>query len=115
MRLPALIRTIDATHCSLNCQLMDMGCCTARGDDPNQREALKRDTSTHFCRTEYCTRKASSHHVKIETCPKCGGTCEGETYSSRTKCTRCGVEFVRIEDQDEYYLQEDRGYLRSGA
>lgn len=111
MRLPALISFIDATHCSLNCQLMNLGCCIARGYDPDRRETLKRD-GPQFLRTEYCMKKASNSHVKIETCPKCGGTCEGETYSFETKCTKCGSEFVRVEDQDEHYLRDAEGYLK---
>jgi hypothetical protein len=113
MRLPALISFIDATHCSINCQFMNSneGCCSARGYDPNHRERLNwRNDSTHFLRTEYCQKKASNSHVKIETCPKCGGVCEGETYSYKTMCTKCGSEFVRVEDQDEHYLQGAQGY-----
>ena len=85
MRLPALISFIDATHCSENCILMhnNLRCCVARGDDPDRREILKRDGS-NFVRTEYCRKKASNSDVKIETCPKCGGQCEGETYSFET-------------------------------
>lgn len=112
MRLPALINFIDDTHCSLNCQLMDLGCCTARGYNSDQREVLRNDDSTHYCRTEYCRVRASDSGVKIETCPKCGGKCEGETYSSNTKCTQCRAEFVRIEDQDEPYLRDAEGYLK---
>jgi hypothetical protein len=111
MRLPALISFIDATHCSMNCQLMNLSGCTARGYNPDQRELLKRD-GPHYLRTEYCQKKASNSDVKIETCPRCGGQCEGETYSFKTKCTKCGSEFVRVEDQDEHYLQEAQGYLK---
>lgn len=113
MRLPALIRYLDdGVHCSLNCQLMHLNWCTARGYDPDRREVLRKDNSSHYCRTEYCLKKASNSDVKIETCHKCGGTCEGETYSFRTTCIKCGAEFVRVEDQDEHYLQDAKGYLR---
>ena len=114
MRLPALISFIDATHCSENCILMhnNLRCCVARGDDPDRREILKRDGS-NFLRTEYCRKKASNSDVKIETCPKCGGQCEGETYSFETTCTKCGGKFIRVEDQDEHYLQEETIYLRT--
>jgi hypothetical protein len=112
MRLPALIRVLnDNVHCSMNCQLLHFKCCTARGYTPDQREVLKRD-GPHLLRTEYCLKKASNSHVKIETCPRCGGQCEGETYSFETTCTQCGCKFVRVEDQDEHYLQDAQGYLK---
>lgn len=110
MRLPALISFIDATRCSLDCQLMNLGCCTARGHASDRREILQRE-GDYYLRTEYCRHKASNSSV-IETCPLCEGLCEGETYSAKTTCTKCGSEFVRIQDQDETYLREAKGYLR---
>ena len=68
----------------MNCQLMNLSCCTARGYDQDRREILRKEGGPHYLRTEYCLKKASNSDVKIETCPKCGGTCEGETYSFKT-------------------------------
>lgn len=107
MRLPALIRPIDKTHCSMNCQFIRFHQCTARGDDQNQAETLDRE-GPHYLRTDYCRQMASDQWQVIETCPKCKGRCEGEHHSYHTVCIKCGTKFKRIEDQDENYLREEK-------
>ena len=106
MRLPALIQTVDDKHCSLNCQLLNLGRCSARGYSEKQIEDLQRNKErTHFLRTRYCRERASNDGLVIEECLECKGQCEGESYSAHTVCTKCGTKFVRIEDQDEHYLR----------
>jgi len=108
MRLPANIVARDKTHCSLNCNLMMMGLCVARGSQPPQAELLKKDSvGGGYLRTDYCQTMASDGWVHKEKCPKCGGTCEGEIKSGYTYCLTCGTRFGRVVDQDETYLQED--------
>ena len=58
MRLPASISILDDTHCSLNCQLMNLGCCTARGYNPDSREMLRKKDGPHYLRTGYCQKEA---------------------------------------------------------
>ena len=105
MRLPALIRTIDKTRCSINCQFIKYHGCTARRED--QVEKLERDGEGHYLRTEYCRHLASDQWTIREKCPKCKGQCEGEHYSWHTVCTSCDTKFKRIEDQDEHRLEEE--------
>lgn len=107
MRLPANIEIADKTHCSLNCHLMLFGLCIARGPQPPRAELLKRDPAGRFLRTEYCLKMASDGWVHKERCPKCGGQCEGEIKSVYTYCLACKTKFVRINDQDDNYLQEE--------
>ena len=104
MRLPALIQTADAKHCSPDCQFQHFGNCVARGNQAGRIEQLDKDGEL-YSRTEYCVRKAFEN-TRIEKCPKCKGKFEGETYSARTKCNDCGARFVRITDQDETYLTD---------
>lgn len=121
IRLPALIQVTDKKHCSPNCQFINFenhhdnnsyhlgftvnGYCIARGHLTEQIEHLEKDGELYL-RTLYCIKKAMEDPIRVEQCLKCKGRCEGETYSSRTKCTNCGARFVRIADQDETYLTD---------
>lgn len=87
---------------------MNLSCCTARGYDPDHREQLRKDDSTHFLRTDYCRKHASDQWQVTEICPKCNGRCEGERHSYQTRCTECGAKFVRVNNQDEHYLREEK-------
>lgn len=55
--LPTLITYLDNIHCSMNCQLINLRCCIARGYDPDRREPLKRD-GAHYLRTNYCREES---------------------------------------------------------
>lgn len=56
MRLLALIQAVDDKHCSLNCQLLNLGRCTARGYGEKQIEDLQRNKDrTNFLRIRIST------------------------------------------------------------